>query len=314
MNRTLVTPFALALMLVLSGVAFSSEPSFDYEDSWGRFGIGREAFDHPVDMVADRDENMYIVDQGNNRVQVLDRRGRYIREWGGRGFGKGSFDGPSAIAIDKAAGVLYVLDTGNNRIQKFDFFGKYLLEFGRLGSGRGELNKPTDLALDRKGNLFVADAGNNRIQKFDPTGAFIEEWGRYAQQRKGTDLDKPVSLSFSDDGFGYLFVATADCMIRKYDLDGLSVGAWPMFQKGEGLVCGPTRIRIEPRRYTVYIADTINDRLVLFDRTGELLGELRKGQSPFKKPTSIFINDVFGEDVLVADTGNNLIQKVRRRK
>jgi hypothetical protein len=64
----------------------------------------------------------------------------------------------------------------------------------------------------------------------------------------------------------------------------------------------------------VYIADTVNDRLVLFERSGELLGELRKGKSPFKKPSSFFINDVFGEDVLVADTGNNLIQKVRRRK
>lgn len=313
MRRSIVTPLALALMLVLSGVAFS-EPSFDAEDAWGRFGIGREAFDHPVDMVADRDENMYIVDQGNNRIQVLDRRGRFIREWGGRGFGKGSFDAPTAIAIDKSAGTLYVVDTGNNRIQKFDLTGRYILEIGRLGSGRGEFNKPSDLALDRKGNLFVADPGNNRIQKFDSTGAFIEEWGRYAQQRKGTDLDKPVSLSISDDGFGFLFVTTGDCLIRKYDLDGLSVASWPMFQKGEGLVCGPTRIRIEPRRYTVYIADTINDRLILFDRAGELLGELRKGQSPFKKPTSIFINDVFGEDVLVADTGNNLIQKVRRRK
>ena len=304
---------AAAMLVAFNGAAFP-EPSFDADDAWGRFGIGREAFDHPVDLAADRDENMYIVDRGNNRIQVLDRRGRFLREWGGRGFGKGSFDSPTTIAIDRGTGVLFVLDTGNNRVQKFDLQGKYLLEFGRLGSGRGEFNKPSDLAIDRKGNLFVADLGNNRIQKFDPSGAFIEEWGRYAQQRKGNDLDNPVSLAFSSDGFGFLYVLTGNCSVRKYDLDGLFVAAWPMLQKGEGLVCGPSRIRIEQRRYTVYIADTVNDRLVLFDRSGELLGELRKGSVPFKKPTSFFINDVFGEDVLVADTGNNLIQKVRRRK
>jgi DNA-binding beta-propeller fold protein YncE len=308
-----IPTIALFLLLSFTGAAFA-EPSFDADDSWGRFGIGREAFDHPVDVVADRDENMYIVDQGNNRIQVLDRRGRFLREWGGRGFGKGSFDNPTTIAIDTSSSVLYVLDTGNNRVQKFDLSGKYLLEFGRLGSGRGEFNKPTDLALDRKGNLYVADPGNNRIQRFDPTGAFIEEWGRYAQQRKGNDLEKPVSIAYSDDGFGNLFVLMGDCSIKKYDRDGQTIGGWSLFQKGEGLVCGPARIRIEPRRYTVYIADTVNDRMVLFDRSGELLGELRKGQSPFKKPAGLFINDVFGEDVLVADTGNNLIQKVRRRR
>jgi DNA-binding beta-propeller fold protein YncE len=257
---------------------------------------------------------MYIVDQGNNRIQALDRRGRYLREWGGRGFGKGSFDGPTTLAIDRSAGVLYVLDTGNNRVQKFDLSGKFQLEFGRLGSGRGEFNKPSDLAIDRKGYLYVADPGNNRIQKFDPSGSFIEEWGRYAPQRKGNDIEKPVSLAYSDDGFGHLLIAMADCSIRKYDLDGIRTAGWQLFQKGEGLVCGPVRIRIEPRRYTVYIADTVNDRLVLFDRAGEFLGELRKGMSPFRKPAGLFINDVFGEDVLVADTGNNLIQKVRRRK
>ncbi len=313
MRNLRIPTIALLLLLALGGAAFS-DPVFESDEAWGRFGIGREAFDHPADLVGDRDENMYIVDRGNNRVQVLDRRGRFLREWGGRGFGKGSFDNPSGIVIDRGAGVLYVLDTGNNRIQKFDLAGKYILEFGRLGSGRGEFNKPSDLALDRKGNLFVADPGNNRLQKFDPTGAFLEEWGRYAQQRKGNDLEKPVSIAYSDEAFGFLYVLTADCSIRKYDMDGLSVAVWSMLQKGEGLVCGPARIRIEPRRYTVYIADTVNDRMVLFDRAGEMLGDLRKGHSPFKKPEGFFINDVFGEDILVADTGNNLIQKVRRRK
>jgi DNA-binding beta-propeller fold protein YncE len=304
---------AVVLFVISAGAAYG-EPSFDADDAWGRFGIGREAFDRPVDVVSDRDENMYIVDQGNNRVQELDRRGRFIREWGGRGFGKGSFDGPAGIAIDKNSGLLYVLDAGNNRIQKFDPSGKYLLEFGRLGSGRGEFNKPTDIAIDRKGFVYVSDLGNNRIQKFDASGAYIEEWGRYASQRKGNGIDNPVSLAVSDDGFGFLYVLTGACEVQKFDLDGIFVSSWKLHQKGEGLVCGPGRIRIEPRRYTVYIADTVNDRLVLFDRSGELLGELRKGYSPFKKPSSFFINDVFGEDVLVADTGNNLIQKVRRRK
>jgi hypothetical protein len=62
----------------------------------------------------------------------------------------------------------------------------------------------------------------------------------------------------------------------------------------------------------VYIADTENDRVLLFDKDGEPLGELREGKLPIKRPAGIFISTVFEENVLVADTGNNLIQKFRR--
>lgn len=87
-----------------------------------------------------------------------------------------------------------------------------------------------------------------------------------------------------------------------------------MHRKGEGALCGPSRIRIEPRRYTVYIADTENQRLILFDRNGEPLGELKQGKVPFRKPGGVFISDLFGEDLVVADTGNNLIQTFRRTR
>ncbi|MGE5248005.1 MAG: hypothetical protein ACM3L8_06630, partial [Verrucomicrobiota bacterium] len=105
-----------------------------------------------------------------------------------------------------------------------------------------------------------------------------------------------------------------DCRVQKYDIDGNLVKTWMMHRKGEGAACGPSRIRIEQRRYTVYIADTENDRILLFDRDGEPLGDLKGGKVPFKRPGGLFINTLFAEDVIVADTGNNLIQKFRRTR
>jgi sugar lactone lactonase YvrE len=255
------------------------------------------------------------VDQGNYRVQVLDRRGRFVREWGGRGFSPGSFDLPSAITIDRKSGDLFVVDTLNHRIQKFDQEGKLLLSVGRLGSSNGNFNKPMDVALDKKGNIYVADSGNNRIQKLDPTGKFLQEWGKFGRRRRGAELTNPVSVAFSEEGFGYVFVLNSpDCRVLKYETDGTFVKEWAMHKKGEGALCGPARIRIEQRRYTVYIADTENDRVILFSRDGEPLGVLKEGEKPFKKPTGLFINDLFAENVIVADTGNNLIQKFRRKR
>ncbi len=303
-----------ALMVPVLAVPASADVSFDLVYAVGDFGIGRRNFDGPVDVVEDREENSYVVDRGNNRIQVLDRRGNFVREWGGRGFSPGSFDTPSAIALDQATGNLFVVDSANHRVQKFDQNGKLLMAIGRLGSGAGDFNKPADVAVDRKGNVFVVDAGNNRLQKFDSSGKFLAEWGRFAR-RRGAEINNPVSVACSDEGFGAVFVVNSpECRVQKFDVDGNLLKSWLMHRKGEGATCGQVRIRIEQRRYTVYIADTENNRIVLFDRDGEPLGELKEGKVPFKKPSGLFINNIFTEDVVIADTGNNLIQKLRRTR
>lgn len=328
-GRTAMGFRSWAALLVLASAVCADRAaggvSFEHTYSVGGFGIAREKFDRPVDVVEDRDENVYVVDQGNNRIEVLDRRGRFVREWGGRGFSAGRLDAPAAITIDRATGRLYVVDALNHRIQIFEPDGKLaklsadgkplINPIGRLGSAGGDFNKPADVALDRRGNIYVADLGNNRIQKFDPTGRFVLQWGRFAARGRGAEVTNPVSVAFSEEGFGYLYVLNApDCRVQKYELDGTLVKEWPMHAKGEGALCGPSRIRVEPRKYTVYIADTENDRVILFSPEGEPLGELKEGSVPLKKPGGIFINDLFGEDVVIADTGNNLIQKFRRVK
>ena len=312
-SRWFVAIVVLSLAMAASA-SEASDVSFDFRDAVGGFGIGKESFDRPVDVVRDREENIYVVDQGNNRIQVLDRRGRFVREWGGRGFGPGFFDGPNAIAFDRSGSSLYVADTGNHRIQKFDLQGKLQRSLGRLGSGDGDFNKPTDIVVDRNGFLYVADSGNNRVQKFDSSGKFVQSWGKFSR-RKGVELNNPVSVAYSEEGFGQIFVLNStECRVQKFDIDGNLVKEWPMHRKGEGALCGPSRIRIEPRKYTVYIADTENDRVILFDKEGEPLGTLAEGKGHFRKPSGVFVDVSFGEEVVVADTGNHLIQKFRRAR
>jgi hypothetical protein len=307
--------FSAVVAASVPGASVAEGVSFDLETSFGGYGIGREVFDRPTDVVQDRQENFYVVDQRNNRVEVLDRRGNFVREWGGLGNKPGKFDTPSAIAIEKDTGNLYVVDTLNHRVQKFDATGKVLLTIGGLGSTPGNFNNPMDVAIDKRGNIFVADTGNNRVQKFDAAGKFLVEWGRFARKGRGVELTNPVSVACSEEGFGYVYVLNLpDCRVLKYEPDGNLAAEWPMHRKGEGATCGPSRIRVEPRKYTVYIADTENDRVILFDRFGEPLGDLRGGKAPFRKPGGVFVSDLYGEEVAVADTGNNLIQKFRRNR
>lgn len=318
MRLSVLVLLGLAAVAAGAGVARGGGPEFEPDYAVGGFGIGRETFDRPVDVVEDRDENIYVLEQGNNRIQVLDRRGRFVKMWGSRGARPGLLDTPAAMVFD-TDGNLLVVDTLNHRIQKFDPRASNpdtpLMVLGRFGSGKGEFNKPSDVAVDRNGNIYVADTGNNRVQKFDRSGRFMVEWGKFAYRGRGAGIDTPVSIGYADEGYGYLYVIDqAGCRVDKFEADGTVSRSWDLYRKGEGAVCGPARVRVESRRYTVYIADTENGRVILFDRQGEPLGELKGGDKPFRKPAGLSLNDVFNEVLLVADTGNNLIQKFRRTR
>jgi DNA-binding beta-propeller fold protein YncE len=69
-------------------------------------------------LAIDTSGNIFVVDEGNNRIQKFDSNGNFITKWGTEGTGNGQFDEPTGIAID-SSGNVYVVDRGNSRIQVF---------------------------------------------------------------------------------------------------------------------------------------------------------------------------------------------------
>ncbi len=67
----------------------------------------------------DASDRVYMADWGNDRVQVFDPDGSFLRTWGSRGNSEGLFAGPVGIAID-ASGNVYVVDMGNDRVRVFN--------------------------------------------------------------------------------------------------------------------------------------------------------------------------------------------------
>ena len=62
--------------------------------------------------------NIYVSDQGNNRIQKFDAKGKFLLKWGVQGRQDGQVNAPAALAMD-SQDRLYVADLGNNRIQRF---------------------------------------------------------------------------------------------------------------------------------------------------------------------------------------------------
>lgn len=174
----------------------------------GRFGTGRLSFDDPVDLAVDEDDNVYILDAGNYRVQVMNEKGRHEATWGQRGEGAGELDEPVAMAYSERDDVLYILDGGSFLVQKFEKDGQFVTAFGEEGTRKGKFRDPVDLTVDGQGYVYVLDRRRRKVIKFHKSGQFIDEWGRDGGRRDDSFMD-PVSIAFSDELVGYLVVADA---------------------------------------------------------------------------------------------------------
>ncbi len=114
---------------------------------------------------------LYVADLKNDRVQIFDKDGKFLKLWGKSGSATGEFKAPAGIAID-AQDRVYVTEIGNDRVQVFDKDGQFLTAFGSKGAGNGEFGNLHGIACDKAtGWLYVADTANNRIQVFKPAKA-----------------------------------------------------------------------------------------------------------------------------------------------
>jgi sugar lactone lactonase YvrE len=110
-----------------------------------------------------------VADTWNQRVQVLDKDGKYLRE-----FGAGLY-GPRGVTVD-AKGAIFVADTGNGRILRFSAKGLQETEWGGKGSEPGKFMGPVGITTDAAGRVYVCDNGNARLQIFTRDGQYVSSF------------------------------------------------------------------------------------------------------------------------------------------
>ncbi|QQL49613.1 NHL domain-containing protein [Mucilaginibacter ginkgonis] len=141
------------------------------------------AFYSPYALAVDKQNNLYMTDQGNNLVIKITPAG-VATTLAGSGIAgyvnsntalTAQFNAPRGIAVD-ASGNIYVADSNNSRIRMISTAG-VVTTFAGGGIGftddTGALalfRTPTGLAFDTNGNLFVADYGNYAIRKITSAG------------------------------------------------------------------------------------------------------------------------------------------------
>ena len=135
-----------------------------FKGMWGKFGTGDGEFNLPCGIAVDSNNNIYVSDTANHRIQKFDINGDFIRKWGVFGTGDGQFNKPKGIATFSGNSLL-VVDTYNNRIQEFSRDGNFITKFGSGGNQPGQFNRPIDVAINKLTGLhYILDPYNNRVQ------------------------------------------------------------------------------------------------------------------------------------------------------
>ena len=208
---------------------------------------------------------------------------------GSRGVAPGQFNKPRSLICDREDN-LYVADL-TGRIQKFSPDGQYLLQWQMPQT---DLGKPKGMGLDREGNILVIEPHYMRVNHFTPDGHRVAQWGvkgthagefilprGIAQDSLGdfhvseyTVVDRiqrftlrPETSSAGGASVGHCVAVLADgtnrlqaCPTALWGSPGTEPG---QFNRAEGVAVGPGD--------DVFVADSCNHRIQVFDRDGKFL-------------------------------------------
>jgi DNA-binding beta-propeller fold protein YncE len=127
--------------------------------AWGKKGTAPGEFNLPHAVRIDAQGRVYVADRENNRIQVFDADGNYLRQM--EGFAPyGLFITPDQI--------LFVADGVANKVLKMTLDGKIIASWGATGAEPGNFQLPHMLTVAKDGAVYVTEITGKRLQKFVP--------------------------------------------------------------------------------------------------------------------------------------------------
>jgi sugar lactone lactonase YvrE len=123
-------------------------------------------FAKPSGVAVDQEGNLYVADTLNDRIEVFDADGVFIRTWGKNGDGPGYFARPKGVTID-SDGHVWVADGMQDRVQVFTAEGQLLISMGGHGLLPGQYQGLVSIAADNKRNrIYTSEIYPGRVQEY----------------------------------------------------------------------------------------------------------------------------------------------------
>jgi sugar lactone lactonase YvrE len=264
---------------------FEFDQTGKYVKEWGQNAYGF-SFAHAVKV--DKNDNVWVVDEGSNMVMKFNPQGlvtmvlgrkdeaidyleRFLEEARhtdaaansqvGAGAGRGgTFARPTDVTWDNDGNIFVSDGYDNSRVAKFTKDGDFVKSIGSRGpnpsptDSRIQFNTPHTIASDAKGNIYVGDRGNNRIQVFDPELNPI---------RIISNVRAPWAVCIpppNANGQQFIYSADAGGKIYKDDLEGHPIGWFGTTGKKEGQFYWAHEIAC-PSENDLYVGEAQNWRI-----------------------------------------------------
>jgi DNA-binding beta-propeller fold protein YncE len=125
--------------------------------SWGGKGKGPGQFEVAHGIAIDAQGLLWVTDRENQRIQIFDANGTFVRENKYAGL-------PCSLDIGRQ--YIYMVNGFAGQILQLDLSGKVLAATGKAGTGPGEFGEAHFIAVSPKGELYVADSVNSALLKF----------------------------------------------------------------------------------------------------------------------------------------------------
>jgi phosphodiesterase/alkaline phosphatase D-like protein len=227
---------ALLAVAVLAGSCFAASAfageGFGVTSTFGTEGVGAGEFKEPQGVAVDQaSEDVYVVDEGNNRVEVFGSGGAFEHQFNGTeidgapaGAGKeapAKLSQPRSIAIDDSCfyhglsagacasaypsnGDLYVSDLAHSVIDKLSPTGEYISQMGPF------TNVVMGIAVDGAGNVWVYESGGG-LSEYSDTGELARQFetGRGTSSALAVDSADDLFVAFGNETLGKFSVAGA---------------------------------------------------------------------------------------------------------
>ena len=174
------TPFR-TFTLGTAQMRLEPQPAYDPVRTMIRFGD--ETLKNPQDMRMGPDGYLYIADNGNKRILVVDTQGNFVREI----VDKKNMKSPMGVFVDENLNV-YVADDKARAVLVYDKNGKFQQEYTKPTHqlfGATAPYVPQKVVLDKRGNLYIVSKGNtNGIVQISPVGGgeFLGYYGANASR------------------------------------------------------------------------------------------------------------------------------------
>lgn len=312
----------------------------EYTVSGEKLGIGK--FNGLSDVTYDSDnQNIYLVDSGNNRVVVLDEQYQvsYVLETFSNGGEIDCFNNPNTVFLKDNR--IYVSDTDNHRIVILDKTNYELIQVIEQPEIKilGEYTfLPESFVVDLAGRIYVIVKNiNEGVVQLDAEGNFErfvgapdvvltfgqKLWRMFLNDKQKAQLEKAVPTEYNAiqiDSDGFLYLTTQDTTvpaITKLNCEGSNIlnvdtlyepnGDTPYYEL-RGKESGSYFADIAVRQDGIYAAvDSQKGRIFVYNQEGVLLycfGGVGSQEGTFRTPSAL---EIHGEKLFVTEQQSNLL-------